>query len=201
MLREYFPNTNEAASLYDGFMQRKNLFCKVYEMKESISDTIEEINKFLDLNGYERALSDEFDDTYTYKKHPVTIAPHGYLKQMVLYIDRDLAAVSQTEFLITELKKFRDERDWNQFHNPKDLSIALSIEANELLEQYLWKKPEEGNKEKIEKELADVFAYAFLLADKLQLDVEEILLRKIKHNADKYPVDKAKGTVKKYNEL
>lgn len=201
MLREFFPYTSDGAELYGGFMQRKNLFCKIYEMKESMAKTIDEINEFLDSNGYEKALESEFDDTYTYSKHPVAIAPHGYLNQMVLYINRDLAAFSQSEFLINELKKFRDERDWNQFHNPKDLSIALSIEANELLEQYLWKKPEEGNREKIEKELADVFAYAFLLADKLQLDVEKILLKKISHNAEKYPVEKSKGNATKYNEL
>ena len=61
---------------------------------------------------------------------------------------------------------FRNERDWEQFHNPKDLSIALSIEANELLELFLWKKPEDANLEKVKEELADVFAYAFLIAEK-----------------------------------
>jgi len=201
MLREYFPNTHEAAALYGGIMQGKNLFCKIYEMNKPIDEIINEINDFLDLNGYEKASKEKFDNTSTYENSPVTIGPHGFLNQTVLLIERDFLANSQTEFLINELKKFRDERDWEQFHNPKDLSIALSIEANELLEQYLWKKPEEANKEKIEKELADVFAYAFLLANKLQLDVEEILLRKIKHNAEKYPVDKAKGTATKYNEL
>ena len=81
--------------------------------------------------------------------------------------------------ITTKLIKFRDERDWEQFHNPKDLSIALSIEANELLEQFLWKNPSDAKLENLKEELADVFAYAFLLADKLNLDVEEIVNDKI----------------------
>ena len=103
--------------------------------------------------------------------------------------------------IIDALKKFRDDRDWEQFHNPKDLAIALSIESNELLEEFLWKNPEDAKRENLKKELADVFSYAFLLADKLDLDVKEIVLSKIKLNGEKYPVEKAKGTAKKYDEL
>lgn len=103
---------------------------------------------------------------------------------------------------ITEaLIKFRNERDWEQFHNPKDLALALSIEAGELLENFLWKSPEVADKEKVKEELADVLAYSFLLAEKYGFDVKEILLEKIKKNGEKYPVEKAKGTAKKYNEL
>ena len=103
---------------------------------------------------------------------------------------------------ITEaLIRFRNERDWEQFHNPKDLSIALSIEANELLESFLWKNPQEAKPEKVKEELADVLAYAFLLAHHYQLDIKEIVLDKIQKNAQKYPVDKAKGNAKKYDEL
>ena len=103
---------------------------------------------------------------------------------------------------ITEaLLSFRNERDWEQFHNPKDLAIALSIEANELLELFLWKKPEDANLEKVKEELADVFAYAFLIAEKYNLNVEEIVLDKIKKNGEKYPVDKAKGKSDKYDQL
>ncbi len=100
-----------------------------------------------------------------------------------------------------ELIKFRNERDWEQFHNPKDLALAINIESSELLEEFLWKKSEEANKENIKEELADVFAYAFLLAEKYDFDVKQIVLDKIKSNEEKYPIDKAKGTAKKYNEL
>lgn len=99
------------------------------------------------------------------------------------------------------LLKFRNERDWEQFHNPKDLALALSIEAAELNELFLWKKPEDANIEKVKEELADVFAYALLLADKYDLDVNEIVLNKIKRNGEKYPIDKAKGTATKYTDL
>lgn len=103
---------------------------------------------------------------------------------------------------ITEaLTKFRNERDWEQFHNPKDLALAINVEAGELLELFLWKNATDANPEKVKEELADVFAFAFLLAEKYKFDVKEIILEKIKRNGEKYPVDKSKGTAKKYNEL
>ena len=100
-----------------------------------------------------------------------------------------------------ELIKFRNERDWEQFHNPKDLALAINIESSELLEEFLWKKHEDAKIEKVKEELADIFAYAFLLADKYGFDVKQIVLDKIKSNGEKYPIDKARGTAKKYNEL
>lgn len=103
--------------------------------------------------------------------------------------------------LTETLINFRNERDWAQFHNPKDLALALSIEAGELNECFLWKKADEANREKVAEELADVFAYALLLAHEMKLDVETILREKIKKNEIKYPVDKSKGTAAKYNEL
>ncbi len=103
--------------------------------------------------------------------------------------------------LTDRLIQFRDARDWEQFHNPKDLALALSIEASELLEVFLWKSPEEADIEKIKEELADVFAYSLLLSDKLDLDINQIVLDKIKKNEEKYPVDKAKGNATKYSDL
>ena len=103
--------------------------------------------------------------------------------------------------VILKLRQFRDERDWKQFHNPKDLSMALSIEASELLEIFLWKSHEEADVEKVKEELADVFAYALLIADSYELDVNDIVLEKIRKNEKKYPVGKSKGTAKKYTDL
>ncbi|WNW00943.1 nucleotide pyrophosphohydrolase [Tenacibaculum sp. HL-MS23] len=103
--------------------------------------------------------------------------------------------------ITNKLIEFRNERDWEQFHNPKDLALALSIETNELLEEYLWKKAEEADKEAVKKELADVFAYAFLLAEKYDFNVEEIVLDKIEINRKKYPIHKSKGSSKKYTKL
>jgi NTP pyrophosphatase (non-canonical NTP hydrolase) len=109
--------------------------------------------------------------------------------------------MTDIEEITQELIKFRNERDWEQFHNPKDLALAINIEAGELLEVFLWKNAEDANPEKIKEELADVFAFAFLLADKYKFDVKEIILDKINKNGEKYPIEKAKGTAKKYNEL
>ena len=112
--------------------------------------------------------------------------------------------MTDTEEIINELVKFRNERDWEQFHDSKNLATAISIEAAELNELFLWKtikESEEVDKEKVKEELADVFAFAFLLANKYKFDVRQIVLEKIKKNGEKYPVDKAKGTAKKYSEL
>jgi len=109
--------------------------------------------------------------------------------------------MSQFDHLLQALKKFRDERDWEQFHNAKDLALAINVEAGELLELFLWKPAGEENTEKVKEELADVFSFALLLADKYGFEIQAIVEEKIKANAEKYPVDKAKGTAKKYTEL
>ena len=109
--------------------------------------------------------------------------------------------MNDIELITNALVEFRNEREWNQFHNPKDLAIALNIEAGELLETFIWKDAKEANPNKIKEELADVFAYAFLMAEKCGLNVKEIIFEKIKQNSEKYPVEKAKGTAKKYNEI
>lgn len=103
--------------------------------------------------------------------------------------------------VMTEIINFRNERDWEQFHNSKDLALAISIEAAELNELFLWKKAEEVDVTKLKSELADIFTFSFLLAHKHGLDIGDMVLEKLKENGLKYPVDKAKGTAKKYNEL
>lgn len=108
---------------------------------------------------------------------------------------------SDIELIMKEIVRFTEDRDWDQFHNGKDLALALSIEASELNEAFLWKKPEEVNIEKVKEELADIMNYAFLIAHKYGMDIKEIILNKLKRNGEKYPVNKAKGSAKKYNEL
>ena len=106
--------------------------------------------------------------------------------------------------IIAELIRFRDERDWAQFHDSKNLALALSIEASELNELFLWKKNDDANdvnEERLKEELADVLSYAFLLAHKHNIDIFEAISHKIKLNAKKYPVEKARGTSKKYTQL
>ena len=109
--------------------------------------------------------------------------------------------MNEFESMKAKVKQFTIDRDWDQFHNGKDLAIALSGESSELLNAFLWKKPEDVKIEKVREELADVLNYAFLIADKYNLDIEQIMDEKLKINNKKYPVSKAKGTAKKYNEL
>lgn len=112
--------------------------------------------------------------------------------------------MSDIEHLIQALVQFRDERDWAQFHDSKNLAIAIGIEAAELNELFLWKtikESEEVDRERIKEELADVIAYGLMLAHKHDIDVKEAVLEKIAKNATKYPVEKAKGTAKKYTDL
>jgi NTP pyrophosphatase (non-canonical NTP hydrolase) len=125
-------------------------------------------------------------------------------QNLSLWITKNNPPMSDIKTLTRTLVDFRNERNWEQFHNPKDLALALSIEAAELCELYLWKNKEEINEinqEKIREELADVFAYAFMLAEKYGFDVSEIVLEKIKKNAKKYPVEKSKNLATKYTDL
>ena len=105
---------------------------------------------------------------------------------------------------MNRINQFRDERVWRKFHNEKDLAISISLEASELLELFQWKKSEEvveKSLQEIREELADVFIYSFMMADNLNLDVEEIIKSKLDLNEQKYPVEKSRGSNKKYNEL
>lgn len=125
-------------------------------------------------------------------------------KNILILTDYTINSMDRYQEVINKLIEFRDKRDWKQFHNSKDLALAISIEASELNEHFLWKKPEEVEKitaEDIKEELADILAFAFLLAEKHNLDIFDIVLEKITRNGEKYPVDKAKGTAKKYNQL
>lgn len=103
--------------------------------------------------------------------------------------------------------KFRDKRDWEQFHNPKDLAVGLAAEIGEVLEHFQWKNGRElnnylkKNKKAISEELADVMHYVLLLADHLSIDIEKAFLRKVKINEKRYPIRKSRGSSKKYTEL
>lgn len=105
---------------------------------------------------------------------------------------------------IRRVLRFRDERDWLQFHTPKDLAISLSLEAAELLEVFQWSGTDlycEEKREKIREELADVLSYCILMADVCGMDLDEIMNEKVSKNEEKYPVEKARGRADKYTEL
>ncbi|MDA3965803.1 nucleotide pyrophosphohydrolase [Enterococcus thailandicus] len=103
-----------------------------------------------------------------------------------------------------KVNKFRDDRNWRQFHNEKDLAISISLEASELLELFQWKQPEEvttNQVERIKEELADVLIYSYMLADNLDFDLDEIIEEKLIKNNRKYPVEKSIGKREKYTKL
>ena len=108
---------------------------------------------------------------------------------------------------IRKLLYFRNQRDWEQFHNPKNLAISISLEAAELLENFQWRDLEESikfareNKEKISEEVADLLIYIFYLCNDLGIDFIDAIDKKIEENNKKYPIDKSKGKSNKYNEL
>lgn len=102
------------------------------------------------------------------------------------------------------IDEFRDNRNWRQFHNEKDLALSVVLEASELLECFQWKSSEEAIEEGLENikdELADVIIYAMMLASNLDLDVNEIVLNKLRKNEEKYPVSKSKDSKEKYTKL
>ena len=110
--------------------------------------------------------------------------------------------MSDIKELIDLLVRFRDERDWGQFHDSKNLALALSIEAAELNELFLWKKDSDSEQVdcvRLKEELADVFAYALMLAEKNGLSVSDIVKEKILKNAEKYPVEESRGSSAKYD--
>src|SRR4051812_6680302 len=108
---------------------------------------------------------------------------------------------------IERIRKFRDERDWKQFHDPKNLAVSISIEAAELLELFQWKTGEEAtrfaaaNKERVSEEIADVAIYLIELADIAGIDLAKAIQAKLEKNAKKYPVDKSRGKSTKYTDL
>lgn len=107
------------------------------------------------------------------------------------------------------VSKFIEDRDWDQFHSIKNLSMALSVETSELVEIFQWLKESESNKvaqnpkmkEKVQEEIADIFIYLMRIAIKSEIDIEKVVLEKIQKNAEKYPIEKSKGSSKKYTEI
>ena len=114
--------------------------------------------------------------------------------------------MTDIEKLQQRLQEFADQRDWNQFHSPKNLAMALVVEAAELAEHFQWLTQQEsyeleaGKLEKVAEELADIFVYLVRLADRLGVDLPAAVDRKIALNEQKYPADRVRGSSKKYNE-
>lgn len=196
MIKNNFPRTEEEAKKYGGFLHHEGVFCKTFTAS-NFEESLNNINNFLITNRFKPVPVEFFDNLMSYTDDVITISHHGYKEELVLFI-KDSKKLIQT---IESLIDFRDQRDWEQFHNSKDLASAISIEASELLELFLWKDNEDVNIERLKEELADVLSFSLLLANKHKLDVNQIILEKIEKNNQKYPVSKSKGTARKYTKL
>ncbi|MFM8727647.1 MAG: nucleotide pyrophosphohydrolase, partial [Planctomycetaceae bacterium] len=115
--------------------------------------------------------------------------------------------MSDLQQITEEIRRFRDERDWMQFHNPKNLAVSICLESAELLEHFQWATPEQSEaagrnrRDQISAEIADVAIYLIELSDNLGIDLWQAIRAKLQHNAAKYPVEKARGNSLKYTEL
>ena len=115
--------------------------------------------------------------------------------------------MSDIKKILEKIRRFRDDRDWMQFHDPKNMAVSLIIEASELLEHFQWKSKKEvedyikGNIDEVQDEIADIALYLFELADNLGIDLIPAMERKLEKNEKKYPVEKARGRHTKYNKL
>lgn len=115
--------------------------------------------------------------------------------------------MSDIKDLTDKIVTFRDDRDWKQFHNPKDLAVSLLLEAAEVLEHFQWKSASEmeehitKNRHEVADELADTLYWILLMSNDLEIDIKDALEKKLKKNEEKYPIEKSKGNHKKYNQL
>lgn len=141
-----------------------------------------------------------------FKKSVLPYRPEVYKHRLFLILGRLLFMIDLDK-LTALIRKFNDEREWAQYHSPKNLASSLVIEAAELLEIFQWLTEEESadlnneKRSKVEEEIGDVLIYLLNLADKLGIDPTEVAMRKLKANAKKYPVEKARGSAAKYTEL
>lgn len=194
------------AESYGGYMIDQFQFQKIFFIEEkSLRESFDNVNDFLVENGYDVLDFLHFKNELSIEQGHVTLSAHPYVnesdKRLVLTIKRFDPWSNPVDRVLMELIQFRNERDWEQFHNSKDLALALNIESSELLELFLWKENEGANPNKLKEELADIFLYGLLLLEKHGFDFEEILMEKIKINGEKYPASRSKGSSKKYNEL
>src|SRR5699024_913276 len=147
--------------------------------KKKIEYNVKEIKEQIILNSINVLMKREVKGLYVYASDEKLRKALNRIKYEELLV----------EHLINEINKFRDERNWRQYHNSKDLALSLSLEASELLENFQWKSAEDGaekNRQNIEEELADVFIYGLMMADDLNIDMDQAIIRKLKKNETKY---------------
>lgn len=195
-LRSVIRHPNFNPEEFGGFIGGDFQFCKLFFLGDrTLKETFDEVNLFLEENGYYPLNYNEFKEELSISWDLVTISAHPYVNET----DRHLNLIikifdpwdNPVDRVLVELLRFRRARDWEQFHNSKDLALALSVKASELSKLFLWKGDEEANPEKLKENLAEVFQYSLLLMEKHGLDFEEILMAKIQADEKKNPISKA----------
>lgn len=200
LLSHVFPFTSKLAELHGGWSEGK--YFKRTFSANSLQEQIGLINVFLNEQGFELILpTNAFEIDKIYEVGDFTFFKDlvGY-NQIVLIYEQPVGINLLAE-LIKFLDYFRDAREWRKFHTSKDLSMAISSEAGEILDLFVWDRDKNIDEKKIENELADIITYCLYLADNYKIDIFDAIVNKTVENDKKYPIEKSKGTAKKYTEL
>jgi NTP pyrophosphatase (non-canonical NTP hydrolase) len=192
-LKSIIRHPNFKPEAFRGYLSGDYQFQKIFYMEDmSLKETLDDVNIFLQENGYNPLDYNEFKEELSISRDLVSLSAHPYVNEttrcLVLTIKIFDPWDNPVDRILVDLLQFRNARDWGQFHNSKDLALALSVESSELLELFLWKGNEEANPEELKEELADIFLYGLLLMEKHGFNFEEILMAKIQANERKYPL-------------
>lgn len=200
LLSKVFPNSDLFAELYGGSCE--GLYFKKTFVANTIEVQIQLVNDFLKYHEFDEVLPiDAFEESKVFEGNMLDFHKDvtGYNQIMLVY-QQPLGRMPMEE--ITDfLNYFRAQRDWKKFHSSKNLSMAISSEAGELMDLFLWDREENVDFEKVENELADIVTYCIYLAENIGVDLFDAVIKKSVKNNEKYPIEKAKGTAKKYDEL
>ncbi|CAN5211910.1 hypothetical protein BH09BAC5_BH09BAC5_20010 [soil metagenome] len=199
-LSKIFPNTETFADLYGGWTEGK-YFKKVF-VANTLVEQIKLVNDFLKVHEFNEVLPiDAFEETNEFEGSQLSFHQNVTgLNQIMLVYHQPLARMPMEE-IVDFLNYFREQRDWEKFHDSKNLSMAIGSEAGELLDLFLWDRTEKVDYEKVENELADIVTYCIYMAENIGVDLLDAVIKKAIKNNEKYPVEKSKGTAKKYDEL
>lgn len=200
LLTQVYPFSKALAELYQGWTE--GIYFKRIFKSDTLEEQINQVNSFLKEQGFKKKLPyNAFESSNLYEEMPFSFYKNllGY-DQIVLVYEQPVMTNHMKE-VIKFLDHFRNARDWKKFHTSKNLSMAIGSEAGEILDLFLWDRGDNVDHEKLEKELADILIYCMYLADNFKIDLLDAIVKKTVENDLKYPVDKAKGSDKKYDEL
>ncbi len=200
LISDVYPFSPKLAELYNGWTEGK-YFKKIF-IAESVQQQIDLINTFLSDHGFKIILPlNAFEQDKVYEEGNFSFHKNllGY-SQIVLVYEQP-AGIDPLKEVLKFLDYFRNARDWKKFHTSKNLSMAISSEAGEILDLFVWDRDKNVDEKKIENELADIVTYCLYLADNFNINLFDAIVNKVLQNDERYPIEKAKGTAKKYNEL